>query len=91
MLLVSKGRLHLGLDVLQWAEEVLGHPGVSLAPLTPEVALQSTRFPFEMHSNLADRIPVATARQSRATLVTADCLLLYLGAQGWLRTMDAEF
>jgi PIN domain nuclease of toxin-antitoxin system len=62
---------------------------VRLAPLEPEIAVESTRFPFEMHADLADRILVATARYLGATLVTADGALLDLAGKGHFRAVDA--
>lgn len=88
-LLVSKGRLKLGADVMQWIRSALAKPGVRLAPLEPEIAVASTRLPFEMHADPADRILVATARHLGATLVTADAALLELARQGHFVGMDA--
>jgi len=64
-------------------------PGVSLISLDPEIAVASTRLPFEMHSDPADRILVATARHMGATLVTADKALLALAKKGHFKTMSA--
>jgi PIN domain nuclease of toxin-antitoxin system len=64
-------------------------PGIALVPLDPEIAVGSTRLPFEMHPDPADRILVATARQIGATLVTADGALLALAKAGNFRAMDA--
>ncbi len=88
-LLVSKGRLQLGADVMQWIRTALAKPGVQLAPLEPEIAVASTRLPLEMHADPADRILVATARHLGATLVTADEALLGLAAKGHFRVIDA--
>ncbi|MGA3371340.1 MAG: type II toxin-antitoxin system VapC family toxin [Terracidiphilus sp.] len=88
-LLVSKGRLQLGSDVMQWIRSALAKPGVRLAPLEPEIAVASTRLPFEMHADPADRILVATARHLGATLVTADGALLDLAKNGHFRALDA--
>jgi PIN domain nuclease of toxin-antitoxin system len=88
-LLVSKNRLSLGPDVMDWINEALAQPGVKLVGLEPEIAVSSTRFPFEMHPDPADRILVATARRLGATLVTADRLLLGLAEQKCFRAMDA--
>jgi len=88
-LLVSKGRLKLGADVMRWVSEALAKPGVRLAPLEPEIAVESTRLPWEMHADPADRILVATARHLGATLVTADRALLELARNGHFRAMDA--
>jgi PIN domain nuclease of toxin-antitoxin system len=89
-LLVSKGRLQLGSDVMQWISAALAKPGVQLAPLDPEVAVASTRLPFEMHADPADRILVATARHLGATLVTADRPLMELSVKGYFRAVNAE-
>lgn len=88
-LLVSKDRLQLGSDVMQWIHAALAKPGVKLAPLEPEIAVASMRLPFEIHGDPADRILVATARHLGATLVTADGRLLELAGKGCFRAMDA--
>jgi PIN domain nuclease of toxin-antitoxin system len=88
-LLVSKGRLQLGADVMQWIRVALAKPGVQLAPLEPEIAVASTRLPWEMHADPADRILVATARHLGATLVTADRTLLDFAANGHFVALDA--
>ena len=88
-LLVSKGRLMLGADVMDWVRDALTIPGLTLVPLEPEIAVASTRLPFEMHPDPADRILVATARHLGATLVTADKALLELAKKDYFRAMDA--
>jgi PIN domain nuclease of toxin-antitoxin system len=89
-LLVGKNRLDLGKDVLIWIRSALALPGVTLVPLSPEIAVASTRLPFEMHADPADRILVATARHLGATLVTADAALLEFARQGHLVGMNAK-
>ena len=88
-ILVSKRRLNLAKEVQLWIDAALGLPGVSLYPLLPEIAVSSTRLPWEMHPDPADRILVATARHIGATLVTADEQLLRYHAQGFLRCLSA--
>jgi PIN domain nuclease of toxin-antitoxin system len=88
-LLVSKKRIDLHRDPLEWVSAALSLPGVHLVPLEPEIAVASTRLPFEMHPDPADRILVATARHLGATLVTADKSLLDLAKKGCFRAMDA--
>jgi PIN domain nuclease of toxin-antitoxin system len=89
-LLVSKDRLALDKDVQVWVDHALALPGVCLAPLSAEIAVASTRLPWEMHPDPADRILVATARNLGATLVTADEALLGYAASGHFRAMDAR-
>jgi len=88
-LLVSKKRIDLHRDPLEWVSAALSLPGVHLVPLEPEIAVASTRLLFEMHPDPADRILVATARHLGATLVTADKNLLDLAKKGYFRAMDA--
>jgi PIN domain nuclease of toxin-antitoxin system len=88
-LLVSKNRLKLGADVMQWIRATLSKPGVRLVALEPEIAVASTRLPFEMHADPADRILVATARHLGATLVTADKALLEIARNGHFAVLDA--
>ncbi len=89
-LLASKNRIQLHWDVMDWVQDALSTPGMSLVPLEPEIAVASTRLPFEMHGDPAYRILVATARRLGAALVTADEALLGLAAGGHLRVMDAR-
>lgn len=88
--LVSKGRLILEQDIGEWIQAALALPGIHLEPLTPEVAVGSTRLPGEIHPDPADRIIVATARHLGSALVTADGLLLNYGAAGHLQVISAE-
>jgi len=89
-LLVSKNRLTLDQDVQSWVHTALVVPGVRLIPLEPEIAVASTRLPWEMHPDPADRILVATARRLGATLVTADGALLEFARKGHFKALDAR-
>ncbi|MCB5189345.1 type II toxin-antitoxin system VapC family toxin [Methylobacillus arboreus] len=88
-MLVSKERLVLDRDVGEWVHEALALPGIRLEPLSPQVAVASTRLPGDIHSDPADRIIVATARHLGAILVTEDRLLLDYSLAGHLRTLKA--
>lgn len=88
-MLVSKERLTLDRDVGEWVAAALALPGIRLAPLSPEIAVTSTRLPGPIHADPADRILVATARHVDAVLVTEDQRLLDYGAAGHLKTRRA--
>ncbi len=88
-LLAEKGRLHLGREVGAWIKTVLALPGVRLAPIEPERAVDSVRLPGSFHADPADRIIVATARHWDAPLLTADGAILDYGTRGHVRTADA--
>ena len=78
-MLEAKGRIRLGSPCQQWVEEALATPGLTLVPLTPEIALDSSRLPGDFHGDPADRIIVATARRLGARLLTRDEKLLAYG------------
>ena len=54
----------------------LAYPGVQLLPLTPEIAIESTRLPGPFHKDPAGRILVATARVLNLPVVTEDQKIL---------------
>jgi PIN domain nuclease of toxin-antitoxin system len=89
-MLEAKGRVRFSLEAGEWVRRALAAPGVHLSPLTPEVALDSSRLPEPMHGDPADRILIATARRTGATLVTRDARILEYGALGLLSVIDAS-
>ena len=44
-MLAQHGRVSLPLDVRTWVREAFTKPGLALAPLTPEIALESSESP----------------------------------------------
>ena len=70
--LCEYGRLELPVGLAEWFRVALEYPGVSLMPLTPEVAIESTRLPGNFHRDPSDQIIVATARVHACPLVTSD-------------------
>lgn len=70
--LCEYGRLELPVGLAEWFRLALGYPGVSLLPLTPEVAVESTSLPGSFHRDPSDQIIVATARVHECPLVTSD-------------------
>jgi PIN domain nuclease of toxin-antitoxin system len=88
-MLAKHGRISLPMDVRTWVREAFTKPGLSLASLTPEIALESSDLPGALHGDPADRILAATARILRATLLTKDQRLLDYSRQHHLRTLSA--
>ncbi len=80
-MLESKGRIQLYKDCAQWVEEALSMPGLRLAPISPGIAVESTRLPGSFHGDPADRIIVATARTMGARLLTSDKNIRTYGRQ----------
>jgi PIN domain nuclease of toxin-antitoxin system len=83
-MLEAKGRIRLKPSCEEWVKEALAAPGLALAPITPEIALESSRLPGLFHGDPADRIIVATARRTGAQLMTRDRELIQYGRKGHL-------
>ena len=71
-MLVHRGRIALAMDLDEWLRAVESIEGVSLVPITAQVAAQSVVLPGQFHQDPADRMIVALARELNAPLVTAD-------------------
>jgi PIN domain nuclease of toxin-antitoxin system len=88
-MLVKRGRVALPMNVRAWVEQALSKPGIAVAPLTPEIAIESGHLPGEMHGDPADRMLVATARVLGAKLVTKDAQLIRYSRQRHVRSLEA--
>ena len=71
-MLKAKGRLNLPYDVGEWCAHAVRAPGILLAPLTPEIAVESTRLPGTLHGDPSDRILIATSKIAGGTFITRD-------------------
>jgi len=80
-MLEAKGRIQLLIPCDAWIEKALATPGLNLAPLTVEIALESSRLPGNFHGDPADRIIAATVRTTGARLLTGDQKLIEYGRQ----------
>jgi PIN domain nuclease of toxin-antitoxin system len=87
-MLEAKGRIRLAKGCLAWTQEALAAPGTSLVPLTPEIAVESSRLPGDFHGDPADRILVATARLLGAALLTRDERILAYGKRKLVSVMS---
>ena len=85
-LLVSKGRFIVSQDAARWFAEML-EGGVALAPITPEILIQSSFLPHSPLRDPADKVVAATARALGCTVVTRDRLLLEYAEAGWISAL----
>lgn len=69
-MLIEKGRLRFGQDLLSWRGEMLS-AGLNEIPVDGSVAIQAAGL-TEFHGDPADRIIVATSKLLGARLATAD-------------------
>lgn len=87
-MLVEKKRIELEMDCLDWVEQALENRGINLMPITPRIAIQSTRLPEEIHGDPADKILIATAHEHNAVLVTHDQKILEYGKGRFINVFD---
>lgn len=71
-LLVSKKRLVLSIEPLEWFERMLREPGIELVEMPPRVLIASSALPGDPPNDPADRIIAATAREFGMAVVTRD-------------------
>ncbi len=75
-MLAALGRLALAKPVRQWLHDAEALSYVHFVPVDNAIAVEAVNLPPPIHKDPADRIIVATARLSGATLVTRDRKLL---------------
>lgn len=88
-MLEARGRIQLQKTCIDWVREALSAPKLSLLPLTPEIAIESSRLPGTIHGDPSDRILAATSRLTGASLVTKDRQLLIYGQQSFISVIEA--
>ena len=79
-MLESRSRLDLDMECGAWVRRALADSDVSLFPLTPAIAVASTRLPGEFHGDPTDRILIASALETGAVRATADDRILRYAA-----------
>jgi len=87
-MLVDEKRIEIEMDALDWVNQALEVPGMQLSPITPHIAIQSTRLPGEIHGDPVDRLLIATAYEENAVLVTCDKRILEYGAGKFFSVFD---
>jgi PIN domain nuclease of toxin-antitoxin system len=87
-MLEAKGRISLSRPVEEWVRSALRAPGTRLLPLTPEIAVESTRLPGSAHGDPADRILIAAARVVGGRLATRDRTILDYASGGHVAVAD---
>jgi PIN domain nuclease of toxin-antitoxin system len=90
-MLVSKNRIELEGNTLDWINKALSAPGINLCPLTPDIAYESVNLPGDFHGDPADRMIVASARKFNGTLVTFDKKILEYSEEGHVKILKPQF
>ena len=73
---VELKRLKLSIQVEDLLTIAMEAPGIVLLPLTPKIAVESTKLPGQFHRDPFDQLIVATARIYDEPLITSDSDIL---------------
>ena len=85
--LVRKGRLASTLPVATWFHHAVGKMAAEMPPLSVEILTGSCSLPGLPPDDPADRIIIATARQTDMTVVTRDRQILDYSRAGHVRSL----
>ena len=78
------GSLHFLPDPKSWFARILNRPGIKHVPLTPEIAIDASYLPGDLHGDPGDRLLIATARHLAAPIVTQDRRIIDYAKSGWV-------
>jgi PIN domain nuclease of toxin-antitoxin system len=88
-MLDKKQRIILEMPALEWINKSIDITRINVAPITPEIAIESSFLPGKFHDDPADRLIVATARIEGLTLITRDKQILAYSKHKYLATSKA--
>lgn len=88
-MLSAKGRIAVQPDCMTWVTTALAKTGVRLLPMSAQIAVGSCFLPDGFHGDPADRIIVASAMASSATLITRDAKILAYARRGHFKVLKA--
>lgn len=74
-------------DPKTWFARVMAGPAIRPASFTPEIAIDSSFLPGELHGDPADRLIIATARHLGAPVVTRDARIRAYAEAGHVRVI----
>jgi PIN domain nuclease of toxin-antitoxin system len=85
--LVRKNRIALAHPVTTWFRRAIDEMQAGMPDLTVEILANSCELPGDPPNDPADRIMIATARETDMVLVTRDSQILAYSRTGHVRTM----
>lgn len=89
-MLEANGKLSLSRPIEEWVRDALQAPGVRLEPMSPEIAIESTRLPGSPHGDPVDRLLMASARVLGGRLATCDTEIIDYSEAGHLEVLNGK-
>jgi len=86
--LSRRGRVDLRMPMQGWFDLAFADAGLSLLPVTPQIAIDAAMLPDGFHGDPIDRILAATARVHNLVLCTHDEKLVRFGQQGVYKFLE---
>jgi PIN domain nuclease of toxin-antitoxin system len=74
-------------DPKTWFARMMAGPAIKEAAVTPEIALDASYLPGDLHGDPADRLIIATARHLGAAIVTRDSRIVVYSRWGYVRVV----
>lgn len=74
-------------DPQSWFDRLMRSAGVRRADLTPDIAIDASFLPGDLHHDPADRLLIATSRRRGLPIVTRDRLILDYAAAGHVQAI----
>ena len=74
-------------DPKTWFARVMAGPGIREASLTPEIAIDASFLPGQLHGDPGDRLIVTTARHLGVPIVTRDRRIIAYGQNGYAQVI----
>lgn len=74
-------------DPKTWFARIMAGPGIREASLTPEIAIDASFLPGELHGDPGDRLIVTSARHLDVPIVTRDRRIIAYGRHGYVEVI----
>jgi PIN domain nuclease of toxin-antitoxin system len=69
-------------DPKAWFARLMAGPGIKAAALTPDIAIDASHLPGDIHGDPGDRLLISTARHMQIPIITRDRLTISYAAAG---------
>ncbi len=89
-MLADKRRISLSMPIAEWVNQMVARIGLSIVPVSIQIAIEAGSLPGSIHGDPGDRILIATARLLDVPFVTADRKILAYAAAGHVQIIDAR-